>query len=163
MEQKNQAPEYQKLMEQAPQIRASSLEGDYRTLAEFGNVVLAGHQTRFGMEFVTWEWVQNRTALWQGHYYGDDYDAAKQDFTTRSGLLPQERIFSDRQLAELYRCIHETLENSGSITPEREKLLTGSAEQIEAAVPHFEELVQKSSEAELALTEEDDLGMAQRF
>ena len=123
MEQNSQVPEYQELMEQAPQIRASGLEGDYRTLAEFNNVVLAGHQTRFGIEFVTWEWVQNHTTLWQGHYYGDDYDAAKQDFTTRSGLLPQERIFSDQQLTELYRCIHETLESGYPITLEREKLL----------------------------------------
>lgn len=53
MEQKNQVPEYQKLMKQAPQIHASGLEGDYRRLAEFNNVVLAVHQTRFGMEFVT--------------------------------------------------------------------------------------------------------------
>ena len=60
MEQKSQAPEYQKLMEQAPQIKASGLTGDYRALAEFNNVVLAGHRTRFGMEFVTWEWVQNQ-------------------------------------------------------------------------------------------------------
>lgn len=163
MEQNSQVPEYQKLMEQAPQIYISSLEGDYRRLAEFNNVVLAGHQTRFGMEFVTWEWVQNHTTLWQGHYYGDDYDAAKQDFTTRSGLLPQERIFSDQQLTELYRCIHETLESSYPITLEREKLLTESAEQIEAAVPNLEDLVQKSNEAELALREEDDLGMTQRF
>lgn len=163
MEQKIQVPEYQKLMEQASQIHASGLEGDYRRLAEFNNVVLAGYQTRFGMEFVTWEWVQNHTTLWQGHYYGDDYDAAKQDFTTRSGLLPQERIFSDQQLTEMYRCIHETLESGYPVTLEREKLLTESAEQIEAAVPHLEELVQKSNEAELALTEEDDLGMTQRF
>ena len=163
MEQKNQAPEYQKLMEQAPQIRASGLEGDYRALAEFNNVVLAGHQTRFGMEFVTWEWVQNHSTLWQGHYYGDSYAAAKQDFVTRSGLLPQKQLFSDQQLTEMYRCIHETLENGYPITMEREKLLTESAEQIEAAVPNLEELVQKSNDAELPLTQEDDLGMTQRF
>ena len=62
--------EYEKLMEQAPRIKASGLEGDYRALAEFNNIVLAGHQTKYGMEFVTWEWVQNHTALWQGHYIG---------------------------------------------------------------------------------------------
>ena len=163
MEQKSQAPEYQKLMEQAPQIKASGLTGDYRALAELNNVVLAGHRTRFGMEFVTWEWVQNHTALWQGHYYGDNYAAAKQDFVTRAGFFPEERIFNNQQLAEIYRCIHETLDNGYPITIEREKLLTESAEQIEAAVPNLEELVQKSNEAELALTEEDDLGIAQRF
>ena len=163
MDQSRETTEYQKLMEQAPQIRASGLEGDYRALAEFNNVVLAGHQTSFGMEFVTWEWVQNHTTLWQGHYFGDNYVAAKQDFVTRSGLLPQERIFSNRQLTEIYRCIHETLESNHPITAEREKLLTESAEQIEAAVPTLEELVQKSNEAELAATKEDDLGMTQRF
>lgn len=163
MKENSYPPEYQKLMEQASQIRASGLEGDYRALAEFNNVVLAGHQTRYGIEFVTWEWVQNHTALWQGHYYGDNYTAAKQDFVTRSGLLPQERLFNDQQFAEMYRCIHETLENGYPITVEREKLLTESAEQIEAAVPNLEELVQKSNEAELALTQEDDLGMTQRF
>lgn len=163
MEKSRETTEHQKLMEQAPQIRASGLEGDYRALAEFNNVVLAGHQTRFGMEFVTWEWVQNHTTLWQGHYYGDSYAAAKQDFVTRSGILPQERIFSDQQLAEMYRSIRETLEGNYPITPEREKLLTESAGQIEAAVPHLEELVQKSNEAELVLTQEDDLGMTQRF
>lgn len=163
MDNKETNAEYMKLMEQAPQIRASGLEGDYRALAEFNNVVLAGHQTRFGMEFVTWEWVQNHTALWQGHYYGDSYATAKQDFVIRSGILPQERIFSDQQLAEMYRSIRETLEGNYPITPEREKLLTESAGQIEAAVPHLEELVQKSNEAELVLTQEDDLGMTQRF
>ena len=163
MEQKNQVPEYQKLMEQASQIRANGLEGDYRALAEFNDIVLADHQTKFGIEFVTWEWVQNHTTLWQGHYYGDSYAAAKKDFVTRSGLLPQEQLFSDQQLTEMYRCIHETLESDYPITVEREKLLTESAEQIEAAVPNLEELVQRSNEAELALTQKDDLGMTQRF
>lgn len=49
----NTAQEYTKLMENAPQIKASGLEGDYRSLAEFNNVVLAGYETRFGIEFVT--------------------------------------------------------------------------------------------------------------
>ena len=86
--------EYERLMEQAPRIKASGLDGDYRALAEFNGIVLAGHQTKYGMEFVTWEWVQNHTALWQGHYT-NSYDIAKRDFVTRSGLLPPEQLFSD--------------------------------------------------------------------
>ena len=88
------------------------------------------------MEFITWEWVQNHTALWQGHYT-DSYDAAKRDFATRSGLLPPEHLFTDEQLAEVYRCVHETLENDYSITPEREKLMTSIVEQIETVVLSF--------------------------
>ena len=72
MDQSKETTECQKIMEQAPQIKASGLEGDYRVLTEFNSVVLAGHQTEFGMEFVTWKWVQNHTSLWQGHYYGDN-------------------------------------------------------------------------------------------
>ena len=149
MEQKNQVPEYQKLMEQASQIRASGLEGDYRALAEFNNVVLAGHQTRYGMEFVTWEWVQNHTTLWQGHYYGDNYTAAKQDFVTRSGLIPSCALFSPEQLTEVYRSIYETLENY-SITPERQQYLQSAADQMEAFVPDLE------ARAEVSLQKEEE-------
>lgn len=153
--------EYERLMEQAPRIKASGLEGDYRTLAEFNNVVLAGHQIKYGMEFVTWEWVQNHTALWQGHYT-NSYDAAKRDFVTRSGLLPPEQLFSDQQLAEVYRCVHETLESDYSITLEREKLLTGIVEQIESAVPSFDELVQRSNEQEVTQAPPVFPGMTQQ-
>ena len=145
-------------MEQAPRIKASGLEGDYRALAEFNNIVLAGHQTKYGMEFVTWEWVQNHTALWQGHYT-DSYDAAKRDFATRSGLLSPNQLFSDQQLAEVYRCVHETLESDYSITLEREKLLAGIAEQIESAIPSLDELVQRSNEQEVTQTPPDLSGM----
>ena len=143
--------EYMKFMEQAPQIKASGLDGDYRALAEFNNVVLAGHQTRFGMEFVTWEWVQNHTSLWQGHYYGDDYDAAKQDFIGRSGLLPQERIFNDQQLVEMYRCVHETLDSEYPITEERKRCLEEAVRQIEYAVPNLDELMGLSNQKELEI------------
>jgi len=60
--------EYMAQMEAAPQLKARGLEGDYRLLAEFNGVVLAGHPTRYGIQFVTWEWVQDHTALWHGHY-----------------------------------------------------------------------------------------------
>lgn len=154
--------EYERLMEQAPRIKASGLEGDYRELAEFNGIVLAGHQTKYGMEFVTWEWVQKHTALWQGHYT-NSYDAAKQDFVTRSGLLPPEQLFSDQQLAEMYRCVYETLESDYSITPEREKLLTGIVEQIEATAPSLDALVQRSNEQEATQAPPDFPSMTQQF
>lgn len=154
--------EYMALMETAPQIKASSLEGDYRALAEYNGVVLAGHPTKFGVQFVTWEWIQNHSALWQGHYT-DSYTAAKADFATRSGLISKDRLFSDQQLAEIYRSIHETLESDYPITLEREKLLTGIAEQIEIAVPRLNELVQRSNEQEVTQAPPNTPGMTQQF
>lgn len=140
--------EYMSMMEAAPKLKACGLEGDYRALAEINGVVLAGHPTKYGVEFVTWEWVQDHTALWQGHYTGD-YTAAKEDFAVRSGMLPKDRVFTDRQLTEMYRCVHETLESGYPLTREREKILSGITAQIEQAVPDLNKLVYKSNEEEM--------------
>ena len=140
--------EMQKLLEKAPMIKASGLSGDYRSLAEFNNVVLAAHQTKYGMEFVTWEWVQDHTALWQGHYMSS-YEAAKKDFAVRSGLIPQSQLFGEEQMAEIYRCIHETLKSDYPMTYEREKLLKEITEKIVDTVPVLEELVSQSSQHEI--------------
>ena len=131
--------EYEKLMEQAPRIKASGLEGDYRALAEFNNIVLAGHQTKYGMEFVTWEWVQNHTALWQGHYT-DSYDAAKRDFATRSGLLPSELLFTQDQLAVIFDAAQHMTALGLVSNPAQEKLLEQIMEQIEDTVPQVIDL-----------------------
>ena len=85
--------EYMRQMQAAPQLTASGLTGDYRLLADFNGVVLAGHPTKYGVQFATWERVQERTGLNAGAYYGpgsgmDSYTAAKQGFATRSGLIP---------------------------------------------------------------------------
>lgn len=105
--------EYMTLLEQAPPLKADGLEDGYQLLAEFNGTVLAGHMTRYGAQFVTWEWVHNKTALWQGHYYGvgdsGGYQSAKRDFAVRSGLLPACALFKQEQLAEIYRSIHESL------------------------------------------------------
>ena len=58
--------EYMRQMEAAPQLTASGLTGDYRLLAEFNDTVLAGHPSKYGVQFITWEWVRDHTALYQG-------------------------------------------------------------------------------------------------
>ena len=146
--------EYMSQMEAAPQLTASGLTGDYRLLADFNGVVLAGHPTQFGVQFITWAWVRERTGLNAGNCYGppggvDSYTAAKRDFATRSGLIPHSALFAPEQLTELYRCIHETLNSSYPITEERQKCLESVVEQIEAAVPDLNERVILSNDKEL--------------
>ena len=143
-------------MEAAPQLTASGLAGDYRLLADFNDVVLAGHPTEYGVQFVTWERVRERTGLNAGDYYGpgngtDSYTAAKQGFATRSGLIPRSALFAPEQLTEVYRCIHETLESEDSITDERQKCLESVAEQIERCVPELDERVALSNQKEVEL------------
>ena len=146
--------EYMSQLEAAPQLTASGLTGDYRLLADFNGVVLAGHPTQYGVQFITWERVQERTGLNQGDYYGplggvDCYITAKQNFATRSGLVSRSALFTPEQLTEVYRSIHETLGNSYPMTEERQKYLESAAKQIESAVPDLNEQVMLSNDKEL--------------
>ena len=154
--------EYMRQMEAAPQLTASGLTGDYRLLADFNGVVLAGHPTKYGVQFATWERVQERTGLNAGAYYGpgsgmDSYTAAKQGFATRSGLIPRSALFTPEQLTEVYRSIHETLENY-SITSERQEHLSSAAEQIERTISDLEDRVGMSLQKEEEFCESLDPG-----
>ena len=55
--------EYMTAMETAPQLKASGLDGDYRILADFGGTVLAGTPSKYGVQFVTWDWDYDRTGV----------------------------------------------------------------------------------------------------
>ena len=154
--------EYMSQMEAAPQLGIGP-KGDYRLLADFNNIVLAGHPTQYGAQFVTWERVQEGTALHQGDYYGpcagvDSYTAAKQDFATRSGLIPKSALFTPERLTEVYRSIHETLDSGYPITDERQKRLESAAEQIERNVPDLAARVEQSNQKELELASMESSG-----
>ena len=133
---------YTKQMAIAPPLAANGLSGDYRLLAEFGNVVLAGHERErgYGVEFVTWERIRDGTELWQGHYYGNDYAAAKQDFAVRSGLLPPQLLFTQEQLAVIFDAAQNMTTLGLVSNPEQEKFLEQIMEQVEEVVPQVIDL-----------------------
>ena len=91
---------YMKLLETAPPLKAESLADGYRVLAEFNGTVLAGKKTLLGAQFVTWAWDYDRRGVSNGHYYMEDYQTAKEDFTFRSGLMAREL----RQAAQGFLC-----------------------------------------------------------
>ena len=155
--------EYMTSMEQAPPLSASGLDlkEGYRLLSEFNSIVLAGKMTRYGAQFVTWEWVGERTGLYQGNYYGPsggvrEYVAAKRDFAVRSGLLPASALFTQDQLTEVYRSVQETLDGDGHLTDKRRKVLETAAGQMEEAVPDLTERVRLSCREEEELANEVD-------
>jgi len=55
--------EYMHLMEAAPILKAQGLDEDYKQLADFNGVVLAGHPTRYGVQFVAWDWDYGKTSI----------------------------------------------------------------------------------------------------
>ena len=129
--------EYMTLMEQAPPLNAQGLLGDFRVLADFNGTVLAGHPTKFGVHFVTWDWNFDRTGLNYGHYFQENYSGAKQDFATRSGLISKQQIFNAAQLTEIYRCCADTLDAGFDLTYNQEQCIKGVQEQILSGMPNI--------------------------
>ena len=60
------------------------------------------------------------------------------------------RQFTDKQLVEVYRCIHETLDSGYPISAEREALLKDVCTQIQRGVPNLANRIMRSNEKELA-------------
>ena len=140
--------EYMTAMEAAPQLKASGLDGDYRILADFGGTVLAGTPSKRGVQFVTWERDFDRKGVHHGHYFQEDYDAAKRDFATRSGLIQTEQLFSPEQLTEIYRCCAGSVDGEFfELTDKQEEVIHSVRQQIEVCVPNLNERIRQQEEA----------------
>lgn len=50
-----------------------------------------------------------KPACGRATYYGNNDEGAKQDFAVRADLIQKSQLFSDEQLAEIYRCLHKTV------------------------------------------------------
>ena len=144
--------EYTEAMASGPVLEAVGLHEEFRLLAEYDGVVLAGQELEsdWGYKFATWRRSLDGASLDHGNYYHNDYEEAKLNFACRSGLVQESRQFTNEQLTELYRCIHETLESGYPITRDRENILRAVAERIEDSVSDLDDRVMRSNEKELA-------------
>ena len=127
--------EYTAILEIGPRLKASGLHGDYHVLADVGSAVLAGHPSERGVQFVTWEWDFDREGVHHGHYFQDDYDAAKRDFTMRGGLVQKGALFEPEQLADIYRALAFVREQDESLSFGRDQELKELMEQVGGLLP----------------------------
>ena len=80
--------------------------------------------------------------------------------------MPEFRVLSSEQMTEVYRSIHETLENDYPITENRRKLLESAAGQIEQSVYDLADRVNQSNLEEMELGGDQHvqgMGMIQQF
>jgi len=131
--------EYMRIFECAPALKAVGLEDTYKVLADFGDAVLAGQLGKKGARFVTWEWDFDRQGVHAGHYFMENYEAAKQDFAVRAGLVESQRLFSDEQLAVIRNACAFALEDDATLSYAEEKKLRSVQEQIEVLLPQEEQ------------------------
>ena len=127
--------EYIRIFERAPALKAIGLEDSYKVLADFGDAVLAGRSCKTGAKFVTWEWEFERQGVHAGHYFMENYEAAKQDFAVRAGLVESQRLFSDEQIAVIKNACEFALEDDATLSYAEEKQLHSVQEQIELLLP----------------------------
>ena len=131
--------EYMRIFERAPTLKAVGLEESYKVLADFGDAVLAGRSCKTGAKFVTWEWDFDRQGVHTGHYHMENYEAAKLDFAVRAGLINEQRLFSDEQLAVIRNSCEFALEDDATLSYAEEKQLHSVQEQIELLLPKQEQ------------------------
>ena len=134
-----QVKEYMRIFEREPALKAVGLEDTYKVLADFGDAVLAGQLGKKGARFVTWEWDFDRQGVHAGHYFMENYEAAKQDFAVRAGLVERQRLFSDEQLAVIRNACAFALEDDATLSYAEDKQLQSVQEQIELLLPQQEQ------------------------
>ncbi|WP_312615274.1 hypothetical protein [Oscillibacter sp.] len=138
--------EYMRLMENAPPLNASSLDAPYKQLLDFNGYVLGGMESKYGVQFTTWQWSYDRGGLVCGHYCDNNYAAAKKDFALRAGLVPEEKQFTTEQLIEIYRCCADTMTSDIPLTCEQEERIEEIQTQITEMVPDYAERMKAAIE-----------------
>lgn len=87
------------------------------------------------LHFVTWEYSYDRTGVMWGHYYGDNYAGAKEDFAVRAGLIDKDKLFSKEELVVLHDACAFRGKNDDEISFDDEKKLQGVLDKVEQNIP----------------------------
>ena len=129
--------EYIGLYERAPQMQAADVS-DYRQLAAFGDTVLAAtYSEKNGFMFCTWKQNADGDSVFWGDYT-INYECAKETFAMRSGLISEHRLFTEKEWADLYRCVDFAKANCETLTYEQEQQLDNLREKLTDGYPSLE-------------------------
>jgi len=127
---------------------------NFRLFSDYGNHVFAARMEKDqSLHFVTWRYDYDRTGVGIGHYYGDDYTGAKQDFAVRAGLISENKLFTEEELVVLHDACAFRGQNDEEISFDDEKKLQDVLDKIGDNIPHL--LFDRSGQQE----QEHDNGM----
>jgi len=124
--------------EKAPVVPVENIS-HFRVLAEYNSVMLAARDDSnkgfdYGFEFVTWRYDRDRLSLEHGNYT-TDFEAAKEDYAVRCGLINRNKMFNETEL----KLIHQGLVHLGvdypHLTTEQMTNIGMTIEKIEMLVP----------------------------
>ncbi len=137
---------YLKTIEEAPEIDVGGVDNKYKLLAQFNNTILAGRATDNGehVEFGTWDKTSDIAS--EGHYFGNNFIGAKEDFAVRADIVNKDKIFTTGELIEIYRCVEDTICGGYEITDEQEEMLKQIQSKISDTIPDLNELISEAQE-----------------
>ncbi|MDR2559190.1 MAG: hypothetical protein LBC86_06575 [Oscillospiraceae bacterium] len=94
----------------------------------------------YGFEFVTWKRYPNSEGFEHGNYT-TNYESAKEDFATRSGLIDKSKMFTETQL----KIIHQGLVRLGceGSVPGGGELSADDMEELDMAMRKVEQIIPK--------------------
>ncbi len=132
--------EYTAIVEKSPFVNSTSGNSDFKLLTDFGGIILAGKESEgIGYQFATWEKDASGNGYTYGHYFGNAYSAAKEDFALRSNLINCEKVFSEQEMALLHKCMKSAMEDETALSFTEEKIAEELCEQIENLCPTIKE------------------------
>ena len=138
----------------APQMITKGLE-KYKLLAQYNNVVFAAcdvtsldstmHKVE-SIKYVTWEKDRggDGNGVHTGHYFDDNYEDAKEEFASRSGLVNKDKLFSETERIALYAGFVK-LESLGENTNDDTKILENIKSKISNLIPDIEEKINEQN------------------
>lgn len=130
--------EYVRMYETAPSMGIPDVS-EYRRMAEYGDTVLAGmYSEQHGFMFTTWRQSADKSSVAHGDY-SPNFDYVKEAFITRSGLLDKNKLFTEDEAENLYRCIEYAKDNCESLTYEQEQELKSLEEKLQYGYPKLED------------------------
>ena len=123
--------------ERAPQMKAAGVT-EYKQLASFGDTVLAAtYNEKNGFMFCTWKQNADGDSVFWGDY-SPNYEYVKEAFAVRSSLVSKHRLFSEKESADLYRCVDFAIANCETLTCEQEQQLDNLREKLTDGYPSLE-------------------------
>lgn len=130
--------EYTDLYEISPRMGVRDVD-EYHRFAEYGGTVLAGmYSEKHGFMFATWKQTSDRRSVFHGEY-SPNFEYAKESFVTRSGLVDAQRLFTEDEAANLYRCLDFARGNCETLTYEQEQQLDELMTKLRYGHPQLEE------------------------
>lgn len=105
----------------------------YAKFYEAGNAVLGGVILENDqIQYATWEIDHQSKTIRLGHYFVDDFAAAKEDFAIRAGLIDSQKLFQRPDMKAVYAACVYLLVSNDSLSLSQKQRLSNIIDRIEA-------------------------------